>query len=329
MKYLTIIVPAYNVSDYIEECLNSMLVNPEIIPFLEIIAVNDGSKDDTLQKMQEIAKKYPDSVIVVDKENGGHGSGINKGITLASGQYLKVLDSDDWVDNKGLTELVDFIRNSQEMPDAIINPYEYVWQTDGHLELCAYTGLKVKQMISLKDLNQLDYSYALHSLTLRTDIYKNKNIPAIDEKISYDDVEYILYPVPYINTVYYIDTVIYKYRYGMEGQSVSFQNYIKRRNQHKQVIISLIHYYNDNTSLFSEEQKKYYFNRLVGMINHNVNLLCSLNDKIEGKKEMKEFIRECDGIDLRIVPNKKLQLLLKTNCNGYSVINWFFQKYRG
>ena len=69
---------------------------------VEIIIVNDGSKDDTLKIAREYEGKYPDIVRVVDKENGGHGDAVTAGLTHASGSYFKVVDSDDWVDEESL-----------------------------------------------------------------------------------------------------------------------------------------------------------------------------------------------------------------------------------
>ena len=95
-KVLTIVIPAYNVEQYIDRCLESVTTHVDSLDDLEIIVVNDGSKDNTLELAQRYAVKYPQSVRVIDKPNGGWGSGINRGIEEATGKYLKTLDSDDW-----------------------------------------------------------------------------------------------------------------------------------------------------------------------------------------------------------------------------------------
>ena len=165
-KLLTIIIPAYNVSGYIDQCLQSLIVEPDNLKYLDIVAINDGSKDDTLEKMQRYEELYPSAIRVIDKENGGHGSGINRGILEAKGKYLKVLDSDDWVDTNGLTNLISFIRDSVEDPDVIINPFEYVYQPEGRLErsdfpllnngaLTKPDGLVTKQRAFVKDSSQI------------------------------------------------------------------------------------------------------------------------------------------------------------------------------
>ncbi|MDO4207316.1 MAG: glycosyltransferase family A protein, partial [Lachnospiraceae bacterium] len=74
MKQLTIAVPAYNSEMFLHICLDSMAGADDR---LEVIVINDGSKDKTLEVANSYAEKYPDQIRVIDKENGGHGSGIN------------------------------------------------------------------------------------------------------------------------------------------------------------------------------------------------------------------------------------------------------------
>ena len=83
-KVLTITVPSYNAENYLLETIPTMLSvsNPEK---LEIIIVNDGSKDNTLAVAQQLKENYPETIVIVDKENGGHGSTINSGIKIATG----------------------------------------------------------------------------------------------------------------------------------------------------------------------------------------------------------------------------------------------------
>ena len=105
MKVLTIIVPVYNTEKYIKRCLDS-LDNKETNPKVEVLIVSDGSKDNSIKIAKEYEKKEPNTFKVIEKENGGHGSTINKGLELATGKYFRVLDSDDWVDNKNFIEYV-------------------------------------------------------------------------------------------------------------------------------------------------------------------------------------------------------------------------------
>ena len=92
MKLLTVTVPCYNSQDYMENCVNSLLPGGDRV---EIIIIDDGSKDNTGRIADEYAAKYPNIVKVGHQENGGHGEGINQGVRHATGTYFKVVDSDD------------------------------------------------------------------------------------------------------------------------------------------------------------------------------------------------------------------------------------------
>ena len=108
MKYITFAVPCYNSQDYMRRCVDSLLAGGRDV---EIILINDGSSDDTGQIADEYQLRYPDIVRAVHKLNGGHGSGVNKGLELARGLYYKVVDSDDWLDAGAYRMLLD-ARNS-------------------------------------------------------------------------------------------------------------------------------------------------------------------------------------------------------------------------
>ena len=92
MKLLTVTVPCYNSAEYMKKCVDSLLVGGDRV---EVIIINDGSRDETAEIADSYAERYPDIVKVHHQENGGHGEGINQGVILATGRYFKVVDSDD------------------------------------------------------------------------------------------------------------------------------------------------------------------------------------------------------------------------------------------
>ena len=104
MKYISFIVPCYNSQEYLERCVRSLLPGGEDV---EILIVNDGSTDATGEIGEWLAKSHPGIVRVVHKPNGGHGSGINLGLKLAVGLYFKVVDSDDWLEEGALGQLLE------------------------------------------------------------------------------------------------------------------------------------------------------------------------------------------------------------------------------
>ena len=96
-KVLTVIVPVYNMEKYIRQCLESLVIGE----------VLDGSKDGSAEIAYEFVEQYPDTFRIIYKANGGHGSAITTGLMMASGEYVKILDSDDWVERDAFCRLVD------------------------------------------------------------------------------------------------------------------------------------------------------------------------------------------------------------------------------
>ena len=91
-KLLSIVVPVYKVEQYINKCLDSLIINPDLMKKLEVIIVNDGTPDKSAEMSREYVKQYPDTFRQIDKENGGHGSAWNVGLMEAAGKYLRFLD---------------------------------------------------------------------------------------------------------------------------------------------------------------------------------------------------------------------------------------------
>ncbi len=125
MKLLTVAIPCYNSQDYMEKCIDSLLIGGEDV---EIIIVDDGSKDMTPEIADSYAKKHPEIVRAIHQENGGHGEAVNTGIRNAQGNFFKVVDSDDWVDaeayQKILATLRELVGNGSQL-DMLISNFVY------------------------------------------------------------------------------------------------------------------------------------------------------------------------------------------------------------
>ena len=110
-KILSIVIPAYNVEKYLEKCLASFEIQA-ILDRIEVLVINDGSKDHTAEIAQRYCEKYPETYFLYNKENGGHGSGINYGIRYATGKYFKVVDGDDWLNTEELEAFVKLLEET-------------------------------------------------------------------------------------------------------------------------------------------------------------------------------------------------------------------------
>ena len=98
MKKVSIIVPFYNVEEYIERSIKSLI--EQSLEDIEIILVNDGSKDGSEEIAKEYKRKYPDKIVYLEKENGGLSDARNYALPYATGEYIAFLDSDDYVEEE-------------------------------------------------------------------------------------------------------------------------------------------------------------------------------------------------------------------------------------
>ena len=109
-KVLSIIVPTYNMERYLDKCLSSLCVTDHnLLNTLEVLVINDGSKDASSKIGHRYHDEYPYVFRVIDKENGNYGSCINRGLKEATGKYIKVLDADDYFDSSVLGQYLDFL----------------------------------------------------------------------------------------------------------------------------------------------------------------------------------------------------------------------------
>ena len=117
-KILTIIIPTYNMSEYLDTCLKSLIIESNL---LEVLIINDGSKDNSLDIAKKYEKKYPHIFRTIDKPNGNYGSCINRGLKEATGKYVKVLDADDKFNTDNLMNLVEIAQETNV--DAFITDF--------------------------------------------------------------------------------------------------------------------------------------------------------------------------------------------------------------
>ncbi len=215
-KVLTITIPSYNVEKYLNQTLDSF-IQEEILEDIEVLIVDDGSKDRTPLIGKEYEKKYPGTFRVISKENGGHGSTINRGILEARGRYFKVVDGDDWVNTGDFGKMVKALKTCEA--DYVVTNYYEVNDKTGEKTPKDYKELSGKKIWKFEEAAAVT-QLSMHSLVIKTEILKNNHI-RLDEHCFYVDVEYILYPVPYVKTVQYLDLYVYMYRLAVMTQSVS------------------------------------------------------------------------------------------------------------
>ncbi|MDR3185488.1 MAG: glycosyltransferase family 2 protein [Christensenellaceae bacterium] len=238
-KILSVIVPTYNMEKYLKECLNSF-IDDRLLDKIEVLIINDGSKDASEAIANSFVDKYPKTFKLINKENGGHGSTINKGIDVAIGKYFKCVDSDDFVDADALSHVVSYLEI--ENIDCCITDYNSYFMQSKTYKRSAQ--LKIEKGKVIYDTSTLPVDVLqMHRLIYKTEILRANNI-RLSEHCFYADVEYVLFPIPFIKTAAYIDAVVYQYRLEREGQSVSREGYIKHISNLERIVRSVFNFLN-------------------------------------------------------------------------------------
>ena len=168
-KALSVIVPAYNMEPLLPKCLGSMVLDDDsVFARLEIIVVNDGSKDRTSEIAHEFEAKCPGVFRVIDKPNGNYGSCINVGLKAARGFYVRVLDADDYVETPNFHKYLEFVINETEGAgaDLIVSTYDRV-DLNGKCLGVADFGLQGFCRMTLSDALKDGCRYTIHSVTYK------------------------------------------------------------------------------------------------------------------------------------------------------------------
>ena len=267
---------------------------------VEIIIVNDGSKDKTSQIAHEYMDKYPDIIKVIDKENGGHGDAVNAGLANASGKYFKVVDSDDWVDEEALHKILMLMRHLEEdneQIDMLISNYVYEKVGVTHKKCIHYRNvLPQDEVFRWDDIGhfRLDQYILMHSVIYRTDMLKLSQM-RLPKHTFYVDNIYVYYPLPHVRKIYYLDVDFYRYFIGREDQSVNEKVMIARVDQQIFVTKTMIDMY-QLKKVTSKKLRQYMINYLAIMMTVSSILLIRSKEKenLEKKKELWLYLKKRD-----------------------------------
>ena len=233
MKLITFTVPCYNSQDYMEKCIDSLLVGGEDV---EIIIVDDGSTDRTAEIADAYERKYPEIVRVIHQENGGHGSGVNTGINFARGLYFKVVDSDDWVDPIAYEKVLQTLHSLCSggcMLDMMICNYVYEKEGAKKKKVMRYDKvLPERQLFDWAETRNFPIGkyILMHSVIYRTQLLRDCHL-MLPKHTFYVDNLFVYVPLPYVRTMYYLNVDFYRYYIGREDQSVHEAVMISRIDQ--------------------------------------------------------------------------------------------------
>lgn len=224
---LTVVVPVYKVEQYIRRCLDSLILNPELMSMMDVLIINDGTPDNSAEISREYVRKYPGTFRQIDKENAGHGSVWNLGLKEAYGKYTKFLDSDDWLEN------LDIMLQKLSCTDADLVITSVVCHDSdkriGKLSIVDWEFDKVYDADKIDWIGNKTHKNCTfhHCAIYKTEILR-QYLPLFLEKQPYDDVILGAAPIIGAKSLVAWDLEVYQYLMDRPGQSISSE--VTKRN---------------------------------------------------------------------------------------------------
>jgi glycosyltransferase involved in cell wall biosynthesis len=240
LKLLTVTIPSFNAEKTLARTLESLCV-VAYAALLDVIVIDDGSRDGTAAIAQAFVDAHPDTVRLIRKENGGHGSGINRGLTAAVGRYFCVVDADDWVGVTAMEQTLRMLATAQT--DLVLGEVVVENVGKGISISSTYTQtLEHGREYSFSEVAaQTDDPFRLHTLLLRTEMLRS--IPlSVAEKVFYEDCEYTIQGISKANTVLVSGEPLYHYTYNTAAQSVNEKSYVRNRAHLRTVLLRCFDY---------------------------------------------------------------------------------------
>ena len=241
LKLLSIIIPSYNMEAYLPRCLDSLVVGAEQMQWLDVMIVNDGSNDSTSAIAHTYEEKYPDSFRVIDKQNGHYGSCINAALKVAKGKYIRVLDADDYFDNKEFSRYLDALNGIDA--EVVVTDFNQVDSQGNVFYKSVNMNLVHGQVVTIE--NNTVGLLMMHGLTYKTDLLRRINYKQT-EGILYTDSEWSFIPLLDAKTICYFHFKVYQYMLGREGQSMSKELEQKKMSHRVTVLRNMFHAYLHN-----------------------------------------------------------------------------------
>ena len=322
MIKLSIIIPIYNVEKYIEKCLLSCINQDIPSSDYEIIVINDGSKDNSLAIVNEIAIQY-NNIIIDSQENKGQSTTRNKGLSLAKGEYIWFVDSDDWIAENCLSEIISILyKNNLE---ALLISWAKATNNDrtrhafrAELEGKFFTG------IDLLKMNQWEHG---NPFTIYKKDFLLKNNLSFINGIFHEDTEFTPRAYYLLKKISVLDAIIYYYRYNPESTTET----IKPKRVFDLIIVANSLY--DFCMKIVENEDKMIFYDLISLVINNALFIAhqtgnkqvkkALNKKMNEHKKLFSVMRKSsmqkyrlEGFIFKIVPVK-----------NYTFVYSFIQKF--
>ncbi len=280
------------------KCIESALIGGEDV---EILIVNDGSSDRTAEIAKEYEEKYPTIVRAINQENKGHGGAVNTGIANATGEYFKVVDSDDWLDEAAFKKVLKILKKVvAEKKDLDVMLANYIYDKVGrrYKRVMRYKKAMPENKIVTWDTYRIHFNkfqYVLmHSVIYKTKLLKDCNLK-LPEHTFYVDNIYIFKPMIHVKTLMYVNADLYHYYIGREGQSVNEQTMVKRIDQQLFVNKTLIDFFSKHKDVNKRMYK--FLLQYLDMMMCVASIICIVSEDKEifaKKKDLWKYLKDTD-----------------------------------
>lgn len=291
MPKVSVIVPIYNVEKYLEKCINSLL--SQTLEDIQIILVNDGSKDNSGNIAKEYEKNNKDRVIYVEKENGGLSDARNYGLKYATGDFIAFLDSDDYIEKNAYEEMYNKV--IEENADYV--ECDFIWEFPNKIRVDKqYPYKNKKEMLSFVRV------VAWNKLIKRQLITDN-NLE-FPKGLRYEDVEFTYKLIPFINKFAYVDKPFIHY-VQRKGSIANVQN--ERTAEIFTVLDNVIEFYKKN-NIYEKYRDELEYNYARYLLCSSLKRMCKIKDKKIREKLLTESWKRLNSN----FPNWKENVILKT-----------------
>ena len=312
MKLLTVTVPCYNSQDYMEKCIDSLIAGGERV---EIIIIDDGSKDRTGEIADGYAARYPDIVQAVHQENGGHGEGINQGLRRAAGKYFKTVDSDDWLSGD-FPHFLDLLEecDRQGGVDLFVTNYYYEHADGKNNRSINFSNALPENRIFTWDETKhfrVDQILMIHACTFRTEMLRKTGLE-MPKHTFYEDNYMIYGNLQAVKRMYYLNADMYRYFIGRAGQSVQ-DDMLKKRYTHQIRATELCFRAFHMDDIPEERQKAYLKHEMFIMFGISI-LYSRLNGTEQAEQDLAALWENCRGFDRKWADHYRYRTPLRFIC---------------
>ena len=301
MPKVTVIVPIYNVEKYLARCIDS-LVN-QTLNEIEIVLVNDGTKDSSGKIAMQYAKQYKEKIIYLEKENGGLSDARNYGLAYAKGEYIAFLDSDDYIEKDAYEKMYE----KAKLENADYVECDFIWE---------YPNKKRKdkcyQYNNKKEMLAFARVVAWNKL-IKREIIEENNI-RFPKGLRYEDIEFTYKLIPHLNKICYVDQCFIHY-IQRKNSIANVQN--EKTAEIFEILDNVIRYYKEK-NLFEEYRNELEYNYARYLLCSSLKRIC----KIGNKQIRKRLIRQTwSKLNIEFPEWKENKILKDVHIKKYIYMN--------